>query len=342
MTLFNSLLKRLGVLLVLLFSFALGYNSAWADSSNPFGYTQLAHSHNPCAHKNPCAAKNPCAYNPCAAKNPCAANPCAAKNPCAHNPCAAKNPCAANPCAAKNPCAHNPCAAKNPCAANPCAAKNPCAHNPCAAKNPCTANPCAAKADSSQFVRPLGSKMYGGNEKGLMAAGKKLWSDTSLSTNGLSCATCHAGNQAFNATFKQPYPHPVAMASDRGVDQIHLEEMVQLCITTPMANRALPWDSKKLAALTEYSKKVQKQYQMAAVNPCAAKNPCAANPCAAKNPCAANPCAAKNPCAANPCAAKNPCAANPCAAKNPCAANPCAAKNPCAANPCAAKNPCGG
>ena len=47
--------------------------------------------------------------------------------------------------------------------------------------------------------------------------------------------------------------------------------------------------------------------QVAACNPCAAKNPC--NPCAAKNPC--NPCAAKNPC--NPCAAKNPC--NPCAAK---------------------------
>jgi hypothetical protein len=35
--------------------------------------------------------------------------------------------------------------------------------------------------------------------------------------------------------------------------------------------------------------------QLAACNPCAAKNPC--NPCAAKNPCAAN-----NPC--NPCAAK--------------------------------------
>lgn len=56
--------------------------------------------------------------------------------------------------------------------------------------------------------------------------------------------------------------------------------------------------------------------QLAACNPCRAKNPC--NPCAGKNPC--NPCAGKNPC--NPCAAKNPC--NPCAAKNPC--NPCAAK----------------
>jgi hypothetical protein len=61
--------------------------------------------------------------------------------------------------------------------------------------------------------------------------------------------------------------------------------------------------------------------QLAACNPCAAKNPC--NPCAAKNPC--NPCAAANPC--NPCAAANPC--NPCAAANPC--NPCAAANPCKA-----------
>lgn len=50
--------------------------------------------------------------------------------------------------------------------------------------------------------------------------------------------------------------------------------------------------------------------QIAACNPCKAKNPCAA-----KNPC--NPCKAKNPCAA-----KNPC--NPCKAKNPC--NPCGAK----------------
>jgi YHS domain-containing protein len=42
------------------------------------------------------------------------------------------------------------------------------------------------------------------------------------------------------------------------------------------------------------------------VDPCAAKDPCAADPCAAKDPCAADPCAAKDPCAgaSNPCAGK--------------------------------------
>ncbi|MEH6579167.1 MAG: hypothetical protein V7731_19065 [Amphritea sp.] len=164
--------------------------------------------------------------------------------------------------------------------------------------------------------------------------GEKLWNDTSLSTNGLSCNACHQGNALFQPSFKQPYPHPVKMANDRaGMKTIDMDEMVQICLVVPMATKTMPWDSKELAALTAYTGVVQKGYHMAAVNPCAA-NPCAANPCAAKNPCAANPCAA-NPCAAkNPCAV-NPCAANPCAAKNPCAANPCAA------NPCAAKNPCG-
>ncbi|MEM7062720.1 MAG: DM13 domain-containing protein [Cyanobacteria bacterium P01_B01_bin.77] len=59
--------------------------------------------------------------------------------------------------------------------------------------------------------------------------------------------------------------------------------------------------------------------QPAYANPCAAA---AVDPCAAADPCAADPCAA----AANPCAA-DPCAADPCAA----AANPCAAADPCAA-----------
>ncbi len=249
-----------------------------------------SHGQNPC---NPCAAKiNPC--NPC---NPCAAklNPC---NPC--NPCAAK----ANPC---NPC--NPCAAKaNPCnPCNPCAAKNPC--NPCAAKNPC--NPCAARAgvDPRRVTRPAGMQMAVGST----VDGKKLWNSTKLSTNGLSCATCHDGGKQFSATFAKPYPHYVAMAdAQSGLKKVDLDEMVQFCMVVPMAADPLPWNSEALADLTAYTAKVQKAFiKTAATNPC--------NPCAARNPC--------NPC--NPCAVKrNPC--NPCAAKNPC--NPCAVKN----NPCGA------
>lgn len=148
----------------------------------------------------------------------------------------------------------------------------------------------------------------------LVAEGEKLFKDEKLSTNGMSCQTCHAGLDAFANTFKQAYPHMVEMATDAsGVKSVELDEMVQFCMVVPMEAKPLPWDSKELAAVTAYTATLQTAFIAKGGNPC---NPC--NPCAAKNPC--------NPC--NPCAAKNPC--NPCAAKNPC--NPCAAKNPCAAN----------
>jgi len=151
-------------------------------------------------------------------------------------------------------------------------------------------------------MRPKNYKPYQGNNTELVRYGKKLFSDARLSSNGMSCQTCHADNGAFQATFEQPYPHYVQMTDDRaGVKAVHLDEMVQFCMVVPMASKTLPWKSKKLAALTAYSASLQKGFK--AGNPCAA-----ANPCAAKNPCGArmNPCATKNPCGAkNPCAAKH-------------------------------------
>ncbi|MEN8160983.1 MAG: cytochrome C peroxidase [Myxococcota bacterium] len=237
----------------------------------------------PAAHAqdNPCAKANPC--NPCAAANPC--NPCAGKNPC--------NPCGANPC--------NPCAGKNPC--NPCAGKNPC--NPCGAANPC--NPCGAKVDASQIRQPSGLQLAQGSGADQLALGEKLWNDASLGNSGVACGTCHvkAGGtiSQMNASFAQPYPHRVAMPAQQvGVPSVNAAEMVQFCMTAPMATKPLPWESKELAALSAYVLDLQDGFTPAAANPCAA-NPC--NPCgaAAANPC--NPCGAKaNPCAANPC---NPC-----------------------------------
>lgn len=220
----------------------------------------------------------------------------------ARNPCAGKNPCQAwskNPCAAKNPSAvKNPCAAKNPCSvkASPC--------GPCGARNPCAANPCAARLSSAalrnQVVRPQGTKLYTkGSSKDLVKAGEKLWNDSSLSTNGLSCSTCHSNYGSFGATFNHPFPHKVNMADASGISKIDLDEMVQLCLVVPMKGTPLAWNSRELGALTAYTAEVQKGFRKVAMNPCAAKNPCAGNPCAAKNPCAArNPCAAKNPCRA--------------------------------------------
>ncbi len=205
--------------------------------------------------------------------------------------------------ATKNPC--NPC---NPCAAktkmmNPCAAKNkkkmmnPC--NPCAAKvNPC--NPCgAAGVDPKLVVRPKGTMLYQGDQGSLVAEGKKLFMDTSLSSNGLACQSCHANLDAFAKSFAKPFPHRVEMAVDNsGIKSVSLDEMIQFCMVVPMESKPLPWDSRELAAVTAYTETLQQTFIAKAPNPC--------NPCAAKKP--SNPCAAKNPC--NPCAAKNPCAAN--------------------------------
>lgn len=180
--------------------------------------------------------------------------------------------------AACNPC--NPCKTS---AGNPCAASNPC--NPCAACNPC--NPCAAtKIDPSEFVRPAGVSVNpcGAN---LVAEGKLLWNDPKLSTNDLACGSCHDGGALFNASFEQPYPHKVAMPHQRaGVDKVTVDEMVQFCMVVPMQQKALPWNSRELAALSAYSLELQKNFSF---NPCAASPN---NPCAAANPC--NPCAASN------------------------------------------------
>ncbi len=197
-----------------------------------------------------CGACSPC-KGKCRGSQQCKAgcNPCAGKNPCA-----SKNPCAAKRC--------NPCAVKKRC--NPCATKG---CNPCAAGGKCgaKANPCAAK----KVTRPVGYQPYAGNPCTLMAQGKKLFSDTSLSSNGLSCATCHMDGAGYNATFANAYPHSVAMARDIfGLSTVHLDEMVQICMVRPMAAEPLPWGGEKLAALTQYMASVQAEL---AANPCALK-----------------------------------------------------------------------
>ncbi|WP_227716659.1 MULTISPECIES: cytochrome-c peroxidase [Marinobacter] len=139
-----------------------------------------------------------------------------------------------------------------------------------------------------------------------MALGKKLFNDTSLSSNGLSCATCHNDGAGYNATFANAYPHSVAMARNIfGMESVHLDEMVQICMVRPMAAEPLDWGGEQLAALTTYMANIQTQLS---ANPCALKG----GKCGACGPCAGkNPCATKNPGATrNPCAAKNPCSAS--------------------------------
>jgi cytochrome c len=151
--------------------------------------------------------------------------------------------------------------------------------NPCAAKNPCAAE---GKVDRQLVTRPAGTKLAAGPPADLLKHGEQLWNDKKLSTNGMACQTCHVGNASFKASFAKPYPHPVAMVSEKaGMKQVRLDEMVQLCLVVPMAAKPLPWDSPELAALTAYTADVQKRFMASGVRPATA-----ANPCAAKNPCA--------------------------------------------------------
>lgn len=172
-------------------------------------------------------------------------------------------------------------------AASPANATNPCAPaNPCAAK---AANPCAGKpdVDAGLVLRPKGTKLAAANHAQLVKEGEALFKDTKLSTNGMACESCHADLGNFMPTFTKPYPHFVAMTKDRGgVDQVHLDEMVQFCMVVPMQAKPLPWGSRQLAALTAYSAEVQKRFiKQGAASAAKPTNPCgpkAMNPCAPK------------------------------------------------------------
>lgn len=109
--------------------------------------------------------------------------------------------------------------------------------------------------------RPEGYTPYQGDVAKLKARGKELFNDTSLSSNGLSCATCHADGAGYAATFENDYPHFVAMGKrDFGMDMVYMDEMVQICMVAPMAAEPLEWGSRDLAALTEYMNQVQQDY----------------------------------------------------------------------------------
>jgi mono/diheme cytochrome c family protein len=116
----------------------------------------------------------------------------------------------------------------------------------------------AQNAAGAAAVRPAGYKPKAGDP----VAGEKLFTDKKLSTNGMSCATCHANNASFSEGFAKPYPHKVAMANDDlGIKTIHLDEMIQACMVMPMQAKPLPWNSKELADLTAYVAQVQKTFK---------------------------------------------------------------------------------
>ncbi|OHC76436.1 MAG: hypothetical protein A3G18_03565 [Rhodospirillales bacterium RIFCSPLOWO2_12_FULL_58_28] len=143
------------------------------------------------------------------------------------------------------------------------------AANPCA---PVAANPCAAMPgiDSKLVTRPAGTSLFKGDPASLAKEGERLFKDQKLSTNGLSCSSCHEDNKAFMPGFAEPYPHFVAMAAEMGkVKSVHLDEMVQFCMVAPMEAKPLAWESRELAALAAYVGELQKKFQSKVMNPCA-------------------------------------------------------------------------
>lgn len=118
-----------------------------------------------------------------------------------------------------------------------------------------------AEARRQLVSRPAGYQPYQGDTGSLAEKGKALFNDTSLSSNGLSCATCHTDGAGYADSFRQDYPHTVAMGKrDFSMDSVHLDEMVQICMVAPMANDPLAWDSEELAALTEYMRIEQEKF----------------------------------------------------------------------------------
>ena len=210
-------------------------------------------------------------------------------------------------------------AAKNPRArardirvAAHAAACGPCAPAGCApgartACDPCAPAACGPADDdmAARFTRPDGYIPVE-STRALARLGETLWNDTSLSTNGLSCMSCHAKGGSLNATFAQPYPHRVAMPAQMGgVAQVHADEMVQFCMIAPMQAEPLAWDSEALAALTAFTLELQQDFDPAATHGAAggACEPSAPAVCGPCGPAGCGPCA---PAACDPCGPAQP------------------------------------
>lgn len=121
-------------------------------------------------------------------------------------------------------------------------------------------NVALAGNDGESTVRPAGYKPLAGDP----VLGEKLFNDSKLSSNGMSCASCHANHGSYSNSFAKPYPHMVVMARDQlGRKKVYLDEMIQACMVMPMAAKPLPWDSPELAALVAYVEQQQKTFKPA-------------------------------------------------------------------------------
>lgn len=119
----------------------------------------------------------------------------------------------------------------------------------------------AQERKAVEITRPAGVPPFVGVSAELETLGAKLFADENLSTNKMSCNTCHADFGSYSEGFKSAYPHRMGMAVDMfGVEKVDAEQAVQACMLLPMEAKILGWQSRELAALTAYVLKVQKEY----------------------------------------------------------------------------------
>ena len=99
------------------------------------------------------------------------------------------------------------------------------------------------------FGQPSASAQENG--KPSIKLGKKLFNDPDLGTNGKTCASCHASDDAIAGL--------AAKKTWFGGKAKTLEQAVNICIEGPLAGKALPQDSIKLKAMSEYMKSLIKK-----------------------------------------------------------------------------------
>ena len=131
----------------------------------------------------------------------------------------------------------------------------------CRAK--CAAYPskCGAKANAKQIQRPTGYKPNYPITPATVAAGELVFKNAKLSSNSMACATCHTGGESYQKSFAMPFPHKVEMAAGTyGLNSIHLDEAIQMCMVGPMATKPFDWKSPDLANLVAFMTEEQKKF----------------------------------------------------------------------------------
>jgi cytochrome c len=108
-------------------------------------------------------------------------------------------------------------------------------------------------------LRPANYKPNYPSSHAAIRSGEKLFRSDKLSTNGRACSNCHADAGTFGPNFKKPYPHAAMNAQARfGVETLHLDEVIQVCLQGPLRATPLEWGSKEQADLVAYLTYVQK------------------------------------------------------------------------------------